>query len=92
MPAPAPALRRPYPGSILPSSGEEDRDDVDARPALRRAARSGVPDDKAREAAEEVAIYAKDLVEIKSGARLLEWTTGATLAGILALVIRTFTS
>jgi hypothetical protein len=51
-----------------------------------------VPDDKAREAAEEVATYEKDLAEIKSGVRLLKWITGSTLAGVLALVIRTFTS
>jgi hypothetical protein len=52
----------------------------------------GVPDDKAREAAEEVATYEKDLAEIKSDVRLLKWITGTTLAGVLALVIRTFTS
>jgi hypothetical protein len=50
-----------------------------------------VPDDKAREAAEEVATYEKDLAEIKSDVRLLKWITGTTLAGVLALVIRTFT-
>ena len=52
----------------------------------------GGPDDKAREAAEEVATYEKDLAEIKSDVRLLKWITGTTLAGVLALVIRTFTS
>jgi hypothetical protein len=52
----------------------------------------GVPDDKAREAAEEVATDEKDLAEIKSDVRLLKWITGTTLAGVLALVIRTFTS
>ena len=51
----------------------------------------GVPDDKAREAAEEVATYEKDLAEIKSDVRLLKWITGTTLAGVLALVIRAFT-
>jgi hypothetical protein len=48
----------------------------------------GLPDDKAR----EVATYEKDLAEIKSDVRLLKWITGTTLAGVLALVIRTFTS
>ena len=52
----------------------------------------GVPDDKAREAAEEVATYEKDLAEIKSDVRLLKWITGTTLAGVLALVIRVFTA
>ena len=51
----------------------------------------GVPDDKAREAAEEVAAYEKDLSEIKSDVRVLKWITGTTLAGVLALVIRAFT-
>jgi hypothetical protein len=57
--------------------------------ALRAA---GVPEDKAREAAEEVATFEKDLAEIKSDVRVLKWITGTTLAGVLALVIRTFTS
>jgi hypothetical protein len=52
----------------------------------------GVPDDKAREAAEEVATYEKDLTEIKSNVRPLKWITGTTLAGVLALVIRVFTN
>ena len=52
----------------------------------------GVPDDKAREAAEEVATYEKDLAEIKSDVRLLKGITGTTLAGVLALVIRVFTT
>jgi hypothetical protein len=52
----------------------------------------GVPDDKAREAAEEVAAYEKDLGELKSDVRVLKWITGSTLAGVLALVIRAFTS
>ena len=45
----------------------------------------------AREAAEEVATHEKDLAEIKSDVRVLKWITGTTLAGVLALVIRTFT-
>jgi hypothetical protein len=52
----------------------------------------GVPDDRAREAAEEVATYEKDLSEIRSDVRLLKGITGATLAGVLALVIQAFTS
>jgi hypothetical protein len=56
--------------------------------ALRLA---GVPEEKAREAAEEVAAYEKDLAEIKSDLRLLKWLTGTTLAGVVAVVIRVFT-
>jgi hypothetical protein len=32
------------------------------------------------------------LAEIKPDVRLLKWITGTTLAGVLALVIRTFAS
>jgi hypothetical protein len=56
--------------------------------ALRAA---GVPEEKAREAAEEVATFEKDLAEIKSDVRLLKWITGTTLAGVIALVVRNFT-
>lgn len=51
-----------------------------------------MPEDQAREASEEVATYERDLAEIKSDVRLPKWITGTTLAGVLALVIRTFTS
>jgi hypothetical protein len=34
----------------------------------------------------------RDLAEIKSDVRPLKWITGTRLAGVLALVIRTFTS
>jgi hypothetical protein len=46
----------------------------------------------AREAAEEVATYEKDLVEIKADVHLLKSIRGTTLAGVLALVIRVFTT
>ena len=57
--------------------------------ALRAA---GVPEDKAREAAGEVATFEKDLAGIKPDVRVLKWITGTTLAGVLALVIHAFTS
>ena len=56
--------------------------------ALRAA---GVPEDKAREAAEEVATFDKDLAEIKADVRVLKWISGTTLAGVVALVVRNFT-
>jgi hypothetical protein len=56
--------------------------------ALRAA---GAPEDKAREAAEEVATFDKDLAEIKSDVRVLKWISGTTLAGVIALVVRNFT-
>ena len=49
----------------------------------------GVRDGKARQAAEEVATSEKDLAAIRSDVRLLK-SMGATLAGVLARVIRTF--
>jgi hypothetical protein len=55
--------------------------------ALRAA---GVPEDKTREAAEEVATFDKELPEIKSEVRVLKWITGTTLAGVIALVVRNF--
>jgi hypothetical protein len=51
---------------------------------------AGVPEDKPREAAEEVATFDKDLAEIKSDVRVLKWITGTTLAGVIALVVRNF--
>ena len=36
--------------------------------------------------------YEAGFAEIKSDIRLLEWITGTTLAGVLALAIRVFTS
>jgi hypothetical protein len=51
---------------------------------------AGMPEYKAREAAEEVATYEKDLAEIKSDVRPLKWITGTTLAGVIALVLRNF--
>jgi hypothetical protein len=51
----------------------------------------GFPD-RAREAAEEVAACEKDRAEIRFDVRLLGWITGTTLAGVLALVIRVFTT
>jgi len=57
--------------------------------ALRTA---GVPDDKARQATEEVANYEKDLADLRSDVRVLKWITGTTLAGVVALIVRSFTS
>jgi hypothetical protein len=59
---------------------------------LYEALRAGGVPDNAREAAEEVATYEKDLAEIKADVRLLKWISGTTLAGVLALVIRVFTA
>jgi hypothetical protein len=51
--------------------------------ALRAA---NVPDDKAREAATEVAEFRANIAEIKSDIRLLKWIATVNSAGILAMI------
>ena len=56
--------------------------------ALRTA---GVPDDQAREAAEEVADFEKQLADLRSDVRLIKWITGTTLAAVVALLLQSLT-
>ena len=51
---------------------------------------AGAPDDKAREAAEEIAAYDNRLANIESDVRLLKWMMGLVLAGVLSLVVQAF--
>ena len=53
---------------------------------------AGAPDDKAREAAEEIAAYDNRLANIESEVRPLKWMTGLVLAGVLSLVVEAFFS
>ena len=53
---------------------------------------AGAPDDKAREAAEEIAAYDNRLANIEADVRLLKWMMGLVLAGVLSLVVRAFFS
>ena len=53
---------------------------------------AGAPDDKAREAAEEIAAYDNRLANIEADVRLLKWMMGLVLAGVLSLVIKAFFS
>ena len=53
---------------------------------------AGAPDDKAREAAEEIAAYDNRLANIESDVRLLKWMMGLVLAGVLSLVVKAFFS
>ena len=48
------------------------------------------PDDKAREAAEEIAAYDNRLANIEADVRLLKWMMGLVLAGVLSLVVKAF--
>ena len=51
---------------------------------------AGAPDDKAREAAEEIAAYGNRLASIEADARLPKWMMGLVLAGVFSLVVKTF--
>ena len=53
---------------------------------------AGAPDDKAREATEEVAAYDNRLANIEPDVRLLKWMMGLVLAGVLSLVVKAFLS
>ena len=55
--------------------------------ALRAA---GAPDEKARDAAVEIATYENPLANIEADVRLLKWMVGLVLAGVLSLVVKTF--
>jgi hypothetical protein len=57
--------------------------------ALKEA---GTGDDKAKAAAEEVAGYERDIMEMKSVQRLHTWMLGVNTAMILAILLRVFWS
>ena len=48
------------------------------------------PDDKARNAAVEIATYENRPANIEAEVRLLKWMVGLVLAGVLSLVAKTF--
>jgi hypothetical protein len=47
---------------------------------------AGVPEDKARQAAEEVAEFRNDIADLKSTLRLHTWILSANTAGIVILL------
>jgi hypothetical protein len=51
---------------------------------------AGVPEDKARKAAEAIASYENRLSGIARDLAVLKWMTRTVLAGVAALVIKTF--
>jgi hypothetical protein len=51
---------------------------------------AGAPEDKAREAAEELAGYEARFAKIESDLTVLKWMMGVQIAGIVSLVIKTF--
>ena len=48
---------------------------------------AGVPDDKAREAAEEIAGFENRLATIEADMKLLKWMLGVNLAFSLAILV-----
>jgi hypothetical protein len=50
---------------------------------------AGAPEDKARKAAEALASY-ENFSRIEADLLVLKWMTGTILAGVVALVIKTF--
>jgi hypothetical protein len=51
---------------------------------------AGAPEDKARKAAEAIAAYENRFSRIEPDLTVLKWMTGTILAGVVALVIKTF--
>jgi hypothetical protein len=51
---------------------------------------AGAPEEKARKAAEAIASYENRFARIESDLAVLKWMTGTILAGVVALVIKTF--
>jgi hypothetical protein len=51
---------------------------------------AGAPEPKARSAAEAVAAYENRFAKIEADLLLLKWMTGATLGGVVALLVKAF--
>jgi DNA integrity scanning protein DisA with diadenylate cyclase activity len=51
---------------------------------------AGAKPEKADKAAEELAGYEHEFAEIKSDLRVLKWSQAATLAGVVAILIKLF--
>ena len=51
---------------------------------------AGAPEEKARKAAEAIASYENRFARTEPDLSVLKWMTGTILAGVVALVIKTF--
>jgi hypothetical protein len=51
---------------------------------------AGAPEDKAREAAEELAEYEGRFAKIETDLTVLKWMMGVQIAGVASLVIKAF--
>lgn len=59
------------------------------RDALIEAGASG---EKAGAAAEEIAAYERDMADLRSDVRLIKWSQGIIIAGIVAILVKVFLS
>lgn len=59
------------------------------RDALIEAGASG---EKAAAAAEEIAAYERDMSDLRSDVRLIKWSQGIIIGGILAILVKVFLS
>lgn len=59
------------------------------RDALIEAGASG---EKAAAAAEEIASYERDMSDLRSDVRLIKWSQGIIIGGILAILVKVFLS
>jgi hypothetical protein len=51
---------------------------------------AGAPEDKARDAAEELAAYENRFAKIETDLTVLKWMMGVQIAGVASLVIKAF--
>ena len=51
---------------------------------------AGAPEDKAREAAEELTAYENRFAKIETDLTLLKWMMGVQIAGVASLVVKAF--
>jgi len=51
---------------------------------------AGAPEEKAREAAEELAAYESRFAKMETDPTVLKWMVGVVIAGVASLVIKTF--
>lgn len=51
---------------------------------------AGAPEDKARKAAEAIASYESRFNQVDRDLHLLKWMSGAILAGVVSLILKSF--
>lgn len=51
---------------------------------------AGAPEDKARDAAEELAAYENRFAKIETDLTVLKWMMGVQIAGVASLIVKAF--